>query len=101
MNRKIFLPILFLFIYSSVSGQVKPSCSPNMDFELGNLSYWNFLNGLAASAIPATTITVSPSPPIPGREDLMFGSGIDPYGFFPVVGAGLYSCRLGHDTINY
>jgi len=100
MKCKILLPLL-LFIFSTASGQVTPTCPPNMDFELGNLSYWTFFNGLAASGSPYTVLTLTPSAPVPGREDLTSGTGVDPYGLFPVVGAGMYSCKLGHDTALY
>ncbi len=94
------LPILFflLFLFASSVQAQKPTCPPNIDFEMGNLSFWDFFNGLVAAG-PVYTLT--PTTPVPGREDLMFGSAVDPYGFFPVVGAGKYSCKLGHDTALY
>ncbi len=98
--KKLILPLLFIFLYTSAIGQ-PPSCQPNMDFEYGNLSNWVFFNGLAAAGTPYTVLTLSPSPPVSGREDLTSGVTLDPYGLFPVVGAGSYSCKLGHDTINY
>jgi gliding motility-associated-like protein len=93
---KVLLP-LFLFIVSiSARGQL-PTCPDNIDFENGTLLNWNFFNGTVATG---PVYTLFPSAPVSGRENLM-STGVDPYGFFPVVGAGMYSCRLGHDTINY
>lgn len=94
---RTLLPLFLLFFvqFSSVAQIV---CPPNIDFELGTLAPWSFFNGTVATG---PVYTLLPSPPVPGREDLMSGSGLDPYGSFPVVGAGAFSCRLGKDTSNY
>jgi gliding motility-associated-like protein len=89
--------LFFFFTVCFIATRSYGQCPPNIDFETGSLSFWNFFNGTVASG---PVYTLSPSAPVPGREDLTT-SGTDPYGFFPVVGAGLHSCKLGHDTILY
>lgn len=70
-------------------------CPPNLDFEQGNLSNWEFYTGVCCP-----TNTNTNSGPVPGRHTLMTGAGVDPYGGFPVVapGGGNYSLRLGNNS---
>lgn len=71
------------------------SCPPNLDFEQGNLSNWEFYVG---GCCPTNTTTNSG--PIAGRHTLMSGTGVDLYGGFPVVapGGGNYSLKLGNSA---
>ncbi len=85
--------ILAILSWSTVYSQ--NSCPPNIDFELGNLSYWHYYVG---NCCPINTPT-STSPVI-NRHTLTSGTGNDPYGGFPVVSpnGGSYSFRLGNDS---
>ena len=73
-------------------------CPPNIDFEFGTLAYWNFFNGSVATG---PIYSLFASAPVPGREDLMSGSGVDPYGGFNVVGDSTFSLKLGRDQNGY
>lgn len=70
-------------------------CPPNLDFEQGNLSNWQFFTG---SCCPTNTTTNSG--PVANRHTLMSGTATDPWGGFPVVapGGGNYSLRLGNSN---
>lgn len=69
-------------------------CPPNLDFEQGNLSNWEFYTG---TCCPTSTNTNSGA--VVNRHTLMSGPGTDPYGSFPVVapGGGKYSLKLGNN----
>ncbi|MCB0697999.1 MAG: hypothetical protein KDC07_11575, partial [Chitinophagaceae bacterium] len=68
-------------------------CPPNIDFELGNLSNWEFFTG---SCCP---IAVTPSGVVTNRHTLTSGNNTDPFGKFPIVAisGGSYSLMLGND----
>lgn len=70
------------------------ACPPNLDFEQGNLSNWEFYTGTCCP-----TSTNLNTGPIGNRHTLTSGAGTDPYGGFPVVapGGGNYSLRLGNN----
>ena len=96
MNIKTFIkvhliiPALFplsLFAQNTV-------CPPNLDFEQGNLSNWEFYTG---TCCPTSTNVNSGA--VANRHTLMSGPGTDPYGAFPVVapGGGRYSLKLGNN----
>ncbi len=68
---------------------------PNMDFELGTTANWTYYRGTVAMN---HIFTLSSSGAVTGLHTLMSGSGTDPYGGFPVVGGGMYSLKLAHDT---
>ncbi len=86
---------LALFCYSASRGQTV-TCPPNLDFEGGDLSQWNFYTGWCCP-ISATSSTSAVS----GRHTLTSGTGNDYYGGFPVVapGGGSYSMKLGNDNV--
>ncbi len=74
--------VLFLGLQYSAYGQ---SCPPNIDFELGNTSYWSFYTG---SCCPITT-------PTSATHTAISGPYTDGYGFFPMIApGGSYSVRL-------
>lgn len=106
MNRKItLLLILSLFGFYSQTATAQ-TCPPNIDFELGNTSFWQFFIGTATQISPTAHQVAFSSPtatpPIIGRHTLTAGVGIDPIGGFPVVapgGGGSYSLKLG-DKVN-
>ncbi len=93
MNRKITL-ILSLLLLGFLF-HAKAQCPPNIDWELGTYANWNYYTG---SCCPINTPT---SGWVSGRHTLTTGSGVDPYGFFPVVspGGGTYSFKLGNDAV--
>ena len=108
------LLICFVLLKFSSFAQTMP-CPPNLDFELGAYSNWHYYKGTSTSGyvdvadgggccpivtptycgngIPCSTPTV--------RHLLVSGSGVDPYGFFPVVapGGGGYSMKLGNNSV--
>lgn len=93
------MPRFILFILAlllSTQGYGQSACPPNIDFELGNLTYWNFYIG---SCCPIST--PNNSGPVTNRHTLTSGSANDPYGGFPIVSpyGGNYSLRLGNDSI--
>jgi gliding motility-associated-like protein len=99
--RKILLSALFMlgsfFSSNAQSLYAGITCPPNIDFELGNLSYWQFFRGTVALG-PVYSVTACP--PAFSLHTLMAGTGLDYYGSFPVVdpGGGFYALRLGKDT---
>lgn len=84
--------LLFLGCSFFLQAQVV-SCPPNIDFENGTLSDWQFGIGVCCP-INAN----AQGAPVNGRHTLMSGTGTDLYGGFPVVspGGGNYSLKLGN-----
>lgn len=68
-------------------------CPPNINFEQGNFSNWQFFTGNCCP-INATTSGV-----VNNRHTITSGSNIDQYGGFPIVApsGGSYSLRLGNN----
>src|SRR4051812_33666792 len=68
----------------------------NIDFEAGNMSGWTRSSGFhpgynATGCCPNTN----------GQQVIMTGTGVDPYGGFPVVfPGGSFSVRLGNNGVN-
>jgi len=99
------LCLILLLSAMSVKTDAQITCPPNIDFELGNLSNWNFGTGLFTTLASLST-GVTPSPPIACRHTLTSAAGLigcaggatDPIGGFPVLapGSGSYSFRLGN-----
>jgi gliding motility-associated-like protein len=101
--KKILLSALLLlgsFFSSDAQIVSGVTCPPNLDFELGNLSYWHFFRG-SVSIGPVYSVTACP--PAFSLHTLTAGTGTDYYGAFPVVdpGGGFYALRLGKDSNNY
>ena len=100
MSRKnvLLLALLFLGFSFSSRAQFGPVCPDNIDFELGNYSYWTFWTGIFTGG---TINCPNGTTPVTTWHDLMSGSGVDPYGGFPVVAplGGAYSMRLNNGTI--
>ncbi len=92
-----------------------PPCPPNSDFELGDYSNWKYYIGSCCNAsggllFPAAGLLGTPPTGTSGGaanipcQFALTGqvgapgavvTGTDPYGGFPVVGAGVYSLRIG------
>ncbi|MCB0696231.1 MAG: gliding motility-associated C-terminal domain-containing protein [Chitinophagaceae bacterium] len=98
---KEYVVVLGAFIVFSVvagkAGAQTVYCPPNLDFELGNLSNWQFFVGNCCP-ISANTATA----PLNNRHVLTSGTNTDPYGGFPIVspGGGSYSLKLGNTNVN-
>ncbi len=90
----VLMVIAFTLCSSTIFGQAV-LCPQNIDFEDGTTGYWEFFTG---NCCPISTQVGGP--PISYRHKLVFGSGIDPYGGFPIVapGGGGYSLKLGNDS---
>ncbi len=89
---------LFALLFSGVSYSANAQyCPPNIDFETGTTSNWQYFRGSVSSGPVYTFISC---PPTIGLHTLTAGTDTDYYGGFPIVGGGLYSLRLGHDTNN-
>jgi len=106
------LGTLFIACTFSVSATAQVYCPPNIDFENGDLSQWNFYTGTYSTA---TLVLSPPTPvaPIACRHTLTSATGligcttpvasvgpIDEYGGFPVLapGGGSYSFKLGNKS---
>ncbi len=83
----------------SVSSDAQSSCEPNIDFELGTTSFWNYWRGTNTLVSTTPIWTLASCTPAPGLHTLV-SSGTDYYGGFPVVGEGLYSLKIGKDSGN-
>ncbi len=91
--RIVLAIMLILNISSKITAQTV-FCPPNINFENGNLTNWQFFTGTCCPIIANTSTTA-----INGRHTLMSGTGTDPYGNFPVVApdGGNYSLKLGNN----
>jgi gliding motility-associated-like protein len=92
---RLLLSCFFISLTNLLYAQSNP-CPPNIDFETGGLSGWNCFTGICC---PINTPTFSG--PVATRHTVMSGTGVDPYGGFPLVppGGGNFSFRLGNDKI--
>ncbi|RYE24636.1 MAG: gliding motility-associated C-terminal domain-containing protein [Sphingobacteriales bacterium] len=98
-NPSFSLVSLCLFLslcFTTKQTYAQTNCAPNMDFEAGDYSRWKFYTG---ACCPIATPV--PTPPIINRHELTNGTGLDPYGNFPIVapGGGAYSLKLGNDNV--
>jgi gliding motility-associated-like protein len=79
------------------------NCPVNMDFELGNFSNWQCYTGVVSDDGVSNIISLTPSPPMPGRHQLISAATIpaaDEYGGFPkrCPFGGNYTVKLGNDS---
>ncbi len=94
LKNILLFALLFLGVSTSVNAQYSP---PNIDFETGTTSNWQYFKGSVSSGPVYTLISCAPTK---GMHTITSGTDTDHYGGFPIVGNGLYSLELGHDTIN-
>jgi uncharacterized protein YjdB len=88
MNKKITLFItLFLGLFINADAQ----CPPNIDFESGLTTDWQYFTGTVATG---PIYTMSPSGPTTNYHTLTTGTGLDAYGGFPIVGTGVHSIQV-------
>lgn len=97
-KNKVFIfivALLLIFISFKNSNAQAVFCPPNINFENGNLNNWYFFRG-ACCPISANFST----PALLGRHTLTSGTGLDPFGNFPVVApnSGNYSLKLGNTS---
>jgi gliding motility-associated-like protein len=107
MRTVRILGLILLLSSISMKTEAQITCPPNIDFELGTLSNWNFGTGLFTS-IASLTTGVTTGPAIACRHTLTRATGLigcaggatDPIGGFPVLapGSGSYSFRLGNNS---
>ncbi len=96
------LSVAGLVLCASIYSAKAQTCPTNIDFEQGNLNGWDCFTGMASENAGVNNIMLSPSGgAVPGRHTILpRGSGVDPYGGFPVNcpnGSG-FSVRLGNST---
>lgn len=93
--KKYFFLLTLLL---SVNKIALAQCPPNIDFEFGDFTNWKCYTG---SFVSPSILSLFPSAPTPNRHTInaaVPGSGLDPYGFFPIDcpnGSGK-SVRLGN-----
>ncbi|MEZ5045407.1 MAG: gliding motility-associated C-terminal domain-containing protein [Chitinophagaceae bacterium] len=85
--------ILQCFVFKQTTAQ--SNCPPNIDFETGTLSNWQFYIGVCCPISGKL-----PSQAINGRHTLMSGTALDYFGGFPVLppGGGQYALKLGNSS---
>lgn len=89
---------LILFFLLSAALFTHAQCPPNLDFELGDFTNWQCQSGGFNGVI-----TLAPTPPTPGRHDMLSslppGNGRDAYGLFTKNcpnGSG-HSVKIGNE----
>ncbi len=96
-----WLPRLaWVFLLSICGTWASAQCPDNIDFEKGSLDGWTCYTGFVSAATGQNSISLSVSGPQSGRHELNGrGSGVDPYGGFPVncPNGSNYSIKLGND----
>lgn len=118
MRKFTLLLIAFTGALCIASNAQTIYCPPNVDFELGDYSNWQFYVGSCCTGgglgTMNITLPVSTPPssayipcafaltgPAPATGSVAL-TGIDPFGGFPVVAAGVYSLRIGSQrTMNW
>ena len=115
--RNIIILLTSFFTLFSISCIAQTISPANSDFENGDYSNWIFYwgtcctgTGLGTMTIDSLTTTPPAGPFIPCSFALtgpapatgfVSITGIDPFGGFPVVGAGTYSLRIGSERPNF
>jgi len=97
MHLKNVLLFSALSCASFLPSNAQTFVPPNMDFELGTTANWTFYRGKVATG---HVFSITATPAVTGLHTLTSGTGTDAYAGFPVVGHGLYSLKLSHDTID-
>ena len=93
MKQLLFIVFLCAYGFNVLNAQ---NCPTNIDFESGNFSNWTLYTG---SCCPISTPTNSGA--VTNRHTITSGTGVDPYGGFPIVApsGGNYSLKLGNNSI--
>ena len=79
-------------------------CPDNLDFEFGDFTNWQCFTGRVDSVGNTNVITVTPSPPTPGRHTIYARttpSAIDAFGLFPTnpPDGSVYAVKLGNTGV--
>jgi gliding motility-associated-like protein len=100
MQRKL---ILFLAAMVCAFDALCQFCPPNLDFETGTFANWECFTGTTRSSTGVNQILLTPSPPTPGRHEMIPANSTakDPYGGFPQLCpyGGKHSVKLGNNDI--
>jgi len=96
-RKFIVLLTLLLCVIINQAGAQSSLCPPNIDFELGDFSSWQDSIGTCCPLVTPTAVTAPAAP----RFLLTSGTTNDACCSFPVVGAGVYSLRIGSTATNY
>ncbi len=110
-NSFTFKSLLFIalaFTATNSYGQT-PTCQPNMDFGLGNFSYWQYWEGTFKKVVTGgpgvlvdTMQVFPPSVQTNKRFTVTSGAATDFYGGFPIADpTRTYSLKVGFDSNNY
>ncbi|MEI9947257.1 MAG: PKD domain-containing protein [Chitinophagaceae bacterium] len=101
MKRINLIYILFACLLSGKA--YSQGCPPNLDFEMGDYSGWEYSIGRTDVVNSLNVISLTPGPRVPGRHELITPAtaGKDRYGNFPTLCpyGGNYSFKLGNDDI--
>ncbi len=101
--RSTFLPTIITIIVFLLScagiASAQVYCPNNVNFENGNLNFWNFYTASNNGASGISTLTATT--PLSSRHTLTSGAATDYYGGFPIVDpiGGSYSLKLGNDGV--
>jgi len=98
-------PVLKKYEVPYIPSVVNSVCPANLDFEYGNFTNWQCFTGRVDSVGNTNVITVTPSPPTPGRHTMYaraIPSALDPFGLFPTnpPDGSTYAVRLGNTNVN-
>ena len=99
---KLFCILTLYVIASFLQEAFSQTCPPNLDFETGTFDNWQCSIGRTSlDGTGANTINLVPSPPTPGRHEIITQSTpalMDPFGGFPQLCpyGGNYSVKLGN-----
>lgn len=95
MCIKAWFRILFVLFFTAIGVEAQTMDQPNIDFETGGTSVWNYYIGRCCPLV-LDTLTASA---LPDRHTITSGNGLDYFGNFPIVcpGGGNYSMRLGNN----
>jgi gliding motility-associated-like protein len=101
---KLKTAYLLLFVCLLCQHLCAQICPPNIDFELGDFSNWECSIGNTTVRGGQNVITLNPSPPIPGRHEIITNRSaaqMDFYGNFPTLCpyGGKYSVKLGNASV--
>src|SRR5688572_4130938 len=103
ITKRLQLLLVCLLPLCAAFGQ---GCPANIDFEHGTFDGWDCFIGSTSVDSNKNVITLNPSPPLPGRHEMITSSSIgikDKYGNFPILCpyGGRSSVKLGNDLTNF
>ena len=94
-----FFTLVLLFFVATFSAMAQTSCPANMNFALGDFTYWqcSIGNNITPDCTSPFTFTATPTTPIAGRHTILPpNQNVDPFGGFPITPQGVTNvARLG------